>query len=164
MQIAIPTYSRWLQLLKSRPNLIRNAGVTGSSPVGGTIPLVSNAEICLPKGHKPWSARGYGLGRFRLGSPSNRRCLCWCAVMRRPVVERLTSMRSTWLSDVKTQDLEHRAASNLVNAGSPQRRGEGAGTSSDASERYAHLNADALLEAVNAASQLTGTTWSNAEA
>jgi integrase len=77
-----------------------------------------------------------------------------------------SARRAAGLPDIRMHDLRHSAASNLVNAGQSlyvvakvlghaQMR---------SSERYAHLNADVLLEAVNAASQLTGTTWANADA
>jgi len=62
-------------------------------------------------------------------------------------------------------DLRHSAASNLVNAG--QSLYVVAKVLGHAqvrtSERYAHLSADTLLNAVNAASQVTGTTWATTE-
>jgi integrase len=65
------------------------------------------------------------------------------------------------LPDVRMHDLRHSAASNLVNAGQSLyvvARVLGH-TQTKTSERYAHLAADTLLQAVNAASSVTGTTW-----
>lgn len=75
-----------------------------------------------------------------------------------------SARKAAGVPDVRIHDLRHSAASNLVNAGQSlyvvakvlghaQMR---------SSERYAHLNAGVLLEAVNAASNVTGTTWANA--
>ncbi len=77
-----------------------------------------------------------------------------------------SARRAAGVGDVRIHDLRHSAASNLVNAGQSlyvvakvlghaQMR---------SSERYAHLNADVLLEAVNAASTVTGTKWASADA
>lgn len=68
------------------------------------------------------------------------------------------------LPDVRMHDLRHSAASNLVNSGQSlyvvaQVLGH---AQVRTSERYAHLSTDTLLHAVNAASQVTGTTWADA--
>ena len=65
------------------------------------------------------------------------------------------------LRDVRMHDLRHSCASNLVNAGqSLYVVAKVLGHSQvRTSERYAHLSADTLLSAVNAASEITGTTW-----
>ncbi|WP_084251182.1 site-specific integrase [Sphingomonas pruni] len=80
-----------------------------------------------------------------------------------------TSVYNAWnaarkragIPDARMHDLRHSAASNLVNAG--QSLYVVAKVLGHAqvrtSERYAHLSADTLLTAVNAASQVTGTTW-----
>jgi integrase len=77
-----------------------------------------------------------------------------------------SARRAAGLNIVRIHDLRHSAASNLVNSGQSlyvvaKVLGH---ASMRSSERYAHLNADLLLEAVNAASHLTGTTWANADA
>lgn len=67
------------------------------------------------------------------------------------------------LPDVRLHDLRHSCASNLVNSG--QSLYVVAKVLGHAqvrtSERYAHLSSDTLLNAVNAASQLAGTTWAD---
>lgn len=65
------------------------------------------------------------------------------------------------LPDVRMHDLRHSAASNLVNSGqSLYVVAKVLGHSqTKTTERYAHLASDTLLNAVNAASKATGTTW-----
>jgi integrase len=77
-----------------------------------------------------------------------------------------SARKAAGVPDVRIHDLRHSAASNLVNSGqSLYVVAKVLGHSQMRSaERYAHLNADVLLEAVNAASSLTGTTWANADA
>jgi integrase len=72
-----------------------------------------------------------------------------------------TARRAAGLPDVRMHDLRHSAASNLVNSGqSLYVVAKVLGHSQTrTTERYAHLDAGVLLNAVNAASQLTGTTW-----
>lgn len=80
-----------------------------------------------------------------------------------------TSVYNSWdqarrragLADVRMHDLRHSAASNLVNAGQSlyvvaKVLGH---AQTKTTERYAHLATDTLLHAVNAAAELTGTTW-----
>lgn len=77
-----------------------------------------------------------------------------------------TARRSATLPDVRVHDLRHSAASNLVNSGqSLYVVAKVLGHSQTrTTERYAHLDAAVLLNAVNAASQVTGTTWGDAQA
>ncbi len=77
-----------------------------------------------------------------------------------------TARRAAGVPELRLHDLRHSAASNLVNSGqSLYVVAKVLGHSQMRSaERYAHLNADVLLEAVNAASSLTGTTWASADA
>ncbi|WP_235522998.1 site-specific integrase [Novosphingobium sp. Leaf2] len=72
--------------------------------------------------------------------------------------------RRAGLPDVRMHDLRHSAASNLVNSGqSLYVVAKVLGHAQvKTSERYAHLSTDTLLQAVNAASEVTGTTWANA--
>ena len=65
------------------------------------------------------------------------------------------------MPDLRMHDLRHSAASNLVNSGqSLYVVSKVLGHASvKTTERYAHLSSGTLLNAVNAASQLTGTTW-----
>ena len=65
------------------------------------------------------------------------------------------------LPNVRLHDLRHSCASNLVNSGqSLYVVAKVLGHSQvRTSERYSHLSSDTLLNAVNAASQATGTTW-----
>ncbi len=72
-----------------------------------------------------------------------------------------TARRAASLADVRIHDLRHSAASNLVNSGqSLYVVAKVLGHSQTrTTERYAHLDAAVLLNAVNAASQVTGTTW-----
>ncbi len=72
-----------------------------------------------------------------------------------------TARRASRLPDLRMHDLRHSAASNLVNAGQllyvvAKVLGH---SQTRTTERYAHLDAEVLLNAVNAASQVTGTTW-----
>jgi integrase len=72
-----------------------------------------------------------------------------------------TARRAAKLPDVRVHDLRHSAASNLVNSGQSlyvvaKVLGH---ASARTSERYAHLDDGVLLHAVNAASDVTGTTW-----
>lgn len=62
--------------------------------------------------------------------------------------------------------VRHSAASNLVNSGqSLYVVAKVLGHSQTrTTERYAHLDSAVLLNAVNAASQVTGTTWGDAQA
>lgn len=73
--------------------------------------------------------------------------------------------RRAGLPDVRMHDLRHSAASNLVNAGQSlyvvaKVLGH---AQTKTTERYAHLASDTLLTAVNAASQVTGTTWATTD-
>lgn len=72
-----------------------------------------------------------------------------------------TARRAAHLPDVRMHDLRHSAASNLVNSGqSLYVVGKILGHSqTKTTERYAHLSNDTLLNAVNSASEMTGTTW-----
>ena len=72
-----------------------------------------------------------------------------------------TARLAAKLPDVRVHDLRHSAASNLVNAGqSLYVVAKVLGHSQTrTTERYAHLDAGVLLNAVNAASLATGTTW-----
>jgi integrase len=72
-----------------------------------------------------------------------------------------SARRAAHLPDVRVHDLRHSAASNLVNAGqSLYVVAKVLGHSQTrTTERYAHLDAGVLLSAVNAASQVTGTSW-----
>lgn len=72
-----------------------------------------------------------------------------------------TARRAAKLPDVRMHDLRHSAASNLVNSGqSLYVVAKVLGHSQmRTTERYAHLDSGVLLNAVNAASQVTGTTW-----
>ncbi|WP_066778847.1 tyrosine-type recombinase/integrase [Sphingomonas sp. CCH5-D11] len=74
-----------------------------------------------------------------------------------------SARRAAHLPDVRVHDLRHSAASNLVNAGqSLYVVAKVLGHSQTrTTERYAHLDAGVLLNAVNAAAQVTGTTWSS---
>ncbi|MBJ6121371.1 tyrosine-type recombinase/integrase [Sphingomonas mollis] len=72
-----------------------------------------------------------------------------------------SARRAADLPDVRVHDLRHSAASNLVNSGQSlyvvaKVLGH---TQTRTTERYAHLDANVLLNAVNAASKATGTTW-----
>ena len=72
-----------------------------------------------------------------------------------------SARRAARLPDVRVHDLRHSAASNLVNAGQSLyvvARVLGH-AQTRTTERYAHLDSGVLLNAVNAASQVTGTTW-----
>lgn len=66
------------------------------------------------------------------------------------------------LADVRLHDLRHTAASNMVNAGqSLYVVGQVLGhTKPTTTQRYAHLNDDALLAAVDAGAKAMGTSWS----
>jgi len=77
-----------------------------------------------------------------------------------------TARRAAALPDVRIHDLRHSAASNLVNSGqSLYVVAKVLGHSQTrTTERYAHLDAAVLLNAVNAASHVTGTTWGDAKA
>lgn len=74
-----------------------------------------------------------------------------------------SARRAAGLGDVRMHDMRHSAASNLVNAGqSLYVVAKVLGHSSlRSSERYAHLDAGVLLEAVNAGAQVSGTTWAS---
>lgn len=72
-----------------------------------------------------------------------------------------TARRAAGLPDVRVHDLRHSAASNLVNAGQSlyvvaKVLGH---AQTRTTERYAHLDARVLLDAVNAASERTGVAW-----
>lgn len=72
-----------------------------------------------------------------------------------------SARRAARLPDVRVHDLRHSAASNLVNAGQSlyvvaKVLGH---AQTRTTERYAHLDSGVLLNAVNAASQVTGTSW-----
>jgi integrase len=74
-----------------------------------------------------------------------------------------SARRAANLPDVRVHDLRHSAASNLVNSGQSlyvvaKVLGH---ASTRTSERYAHLDAGVLLEAVNAAAGVSGTTWAD---
>jgi integrase len=72
-----------------------------------------------------------------------------------------TARRAAYLPDVRVHDLRHSHASNLVNAGQSLyvvSRVLGH-SNTRTSERYAHLNSSVLLDAVNAASKQTETSW-----
>jgi integrase len=74
-----------------------------------------------------------------------------------------SARRAANLPDVRIHDLRHSAASNLVNSGQSlyvvaKVLGH---ASTRTSERYAHLDAGVLLEAVNAAAGVLGTTWAD---
>ncbi len=73
-----------------------------------------------------------------------------------------SARRAARVGDCRMHDLRHSAASNLVNSGqSLYVVAKVLGHSQTrTTERYAHLDSGVLLNAVNAASQLTGTTWS----
>lgn len=76
-----------------------------------------------------------------------------------------SARRAAKLPDVRIHDLRHSAASNLVNAGQSlyvvaKVLGH---TQTRTTERYAHLDSGVLLNAVNAASQITGTTWAGSD-
>lgn len=72
-----------------------------------------------------------------------------------------SARRAAGLPDVRMHDLRHSAASNMVNAGqSLYVVGQVLGhAQAKTSARYAHLSNETLLNAVNAASAVTGTTW-----
>ncbi|MET3760105.1 integrase [Sphingomonas sp. UYEF23] len=72
-----------------------------------------------------------------------------------------TARREAHLPDIRMHDLRHSAASNMVNAGqSLYVVGKVLGhAQAKTTERYAHLSNETLLNAVNAASLVTGTTW-----
>lgn len=75
-----------------------------------------------------------------------------------------TARRRAGLPDLRVHDLRHSAASNLVNSGQSlyivaKVLGH---TQTRTTERYAHLDRGVLLDAVNAASKATGTTWGEA--
>ncbi len=74
-----------------------------------------------------------------------------------------TARRAAALPDVRIHDLRHSAASNLVNAGQSlyvvaKVLGH---AQTRTTERYAHLDNGVLLNAVNAAAQVTGTSWAD---
>ncbi len=74
-----------------------------------------------------------------------------------------TARRAAALPDVRIHDLRHSAASNLVNAGQSlyvvaKVLGH---AQTRTTERYAHLDNGVLLNAVNAAAQVTGTNWAD---
>lgn len=76
-----------------------------------------------------------------------------------------SARRAAKLPDVRIHDLRHSAASNLVNAGQSlyvvaKVLGH---TQTRTTERYAHLDSGVLLNAVNAASQITGTNWAGSD-
>ncbi len=75
-----------------------------------------------------------------------------------------TARRSAELADVRMHDLRHSAASNLVNSGqSLYVVAKVLGHSQTrTTERYAHLDASVLLNAVNAAADVSQTTWAAA--
>jgi len=72
--------------------------------------------------------------------------------------------RKADLLDVRVHDLRHSAASNMANSGqSLYVIGKVLGhAQAKTTERYAHLSGDTLRNAVNAASQASGTTWAAA--
>lgn len=75
-----------------------------------------------------------------------------------------TARRAAKLPDVRMHDLRHSAASNLVNSGQSlyvvaKVLGH---AQTRTTERYAHLDPKVLLNAVNAASGVSGTTWADA--
>lgn len=74
-----------------------------------------------------------------------------------------TARRAAGLPDLRMHDLRHSAASNLVNAGQSlyvvaKVLGH---AQTRTTERYAHLDPRTLVNAVNAASKVTGTTWAS---
>ncbi|MES2095364.1 MAG: tyrosine-type recombinase/integrase [Pseudomonadota bacterium] len=74
-----------------------------------------------------------------------------------------SARRAARVPDVRIHDLRHSAASNLVNAGRSlyivaKLLGH---SNTKTTERYAHLDAGVMLEAVNAGSEISGTTWAN---
>lgn len=74
-----------------------------------------------------------------------------------------TARRAAALPDVRIHDLRHSAASNLVNAGQSlyvvaKVLGH---AQTRTTERYAHLDNGVLLNAVNAAAQVNGTSWAD---
>lgn len=77
-----------------------------------------------------------------------------------------SARRAAKVGDCRMHDLRHSAASNLVNSGqSLYVVAKVLGHSQTrTTERYAHLNSKVLLEAVNAAAQVTGTTWGGTQA
>ena len=77
-----------------------------------------------------------------------------------------SARRAAKLPDVRIHDLRHSHASNLVNAGqSLYVVAKVLGHSNTrTSERYAHLDSGVLLNAVNAASQVSGTSWADHQA
>lgn len=74
-----------------------------------------------------------------------------------------SARRAAKLPDVRVHDLRHSHASNLVNSGqSLYVVSKVLGHSNTrTSERYAHLDATILLEAVNAAAKASGTSWAS---
>ncbi len=72
-----------------------------------------------------------------------------------------TARREARLPDIRMHDLRHSAASNMVNAGqSLYVVGKVLGhAQAKTTERYAHLSNETLLNAVNLAAQVSGTTW-----
>jgi integrase len=74
-----------------------------------------------------------------------------------------SARRTARVPDVRIHDLRHSAASNLVNSGHSlyvvaKVLGH---AQTRTTERYAHLDNGVLLNAVNAAAQVTGTTWAD---
>lgn len=74
-----------------------------------------------------------------------------------------SARRAARVPDVRIHDLRHSAASNLVNSGHSlyvvaKVLGH---AQTRTTERYAHLDNGVLLNAVNAAAQVTGTTWAD---
>ncbi|MHC9420580.1 tyrosine-type recombinase/integrase [Sphingomonas citri] len=74
-----------------------------------------------------------------------------------------SARRAARVPDVRIHDLRHSAASNLVNSGHSlyvvaKVLGH---AQTRTTERYAHLDNGVLLNAVNAAAQITGTTWAD---
>lgn len=72
-----------------------------------------------------------------------------------------SARRSAGLPEVRMHDLRHSAASNLVNSGQSlyvvaKVLGH---AQTRTTERYAHLDSGVLLDAVNSASAVSGTTW-----
>ncbi len=74
-----------------------------------------------------------------------------------------TARRAAGVPDLRMHDLRHSAASNLVNAGqSLYVVGKVLGHSQTrTTERYAHLDPKTLVNAVNAASKVSGTNWAS---
>ncbi len=77
-----------------------------------------------------------------------------------------SARRAARVPDVRIHDLRHSAASNLVNAGQSlyvvaKVLGH---AQTRTTERYAHLDSEVLLNAVNAASQISGANWADHQA